>query len=88
MVEIVNLNRARKARDASQAKATAKINRVAHGRTRAQRDAAEAELFTKKAEAFAKYSNGADDMDAAAAHASRRRSAADAKRLRSHSRWK
>ncbi len=43
MAEIINLNRARKARDKAADKATALANRAAHGRTRAERDAAEAE---------------------------------------------
>jgi len=43
VVEIINLNRARKARDKDAAKATAAHNRVAHGRTRAERDAQAAE---------------------------------------------
>lgn len=41
MAEIVNLNRARKARDKAEAKSTAAANRVAFGRTRAERDAAD-----------------------------------------------
>jgi hypothetical protein len=43
VAEIINLNRARKARDKAADKATALANRAAHGRTRAERDAAEAE---------------------------------------------
>ena len=43
MAEIVNLNRARKDRARSEARATAAVNRVAHGRTLAERDAVEAE---------------------------------------------
>ena len=43
MAEIVNLNRARKARDKAAAKAEAAANRVAHGLTKAQRDTAKAE---------------------------------------------
>lgn len=43
MAEIVNLNRARKARDKADAKAEAAANRVAHGLTKAQRDTAKAE---------------------------------------------
>ena len=43
MAEIVNLNRARKARDKAAAKADAAANRVAHGLTKAQRDTAKAE---------------------------------------------
>ena len=41
MAEIVNLNRARKARDRAAAESRAAANRVAHGRSRAekQRDA-------------------------------------------------
>ncbi|MBX9615475.1 MAG: DUF4169 family protein [Caulobacteraceae bacterium] len=43
MAEIVNLNRARKARDRETAKADAAANRVTHGLSRAQREAARAE---------------------------------------------
>ncbi len=43
MAEIVNLNKARKARDKTVAKAEAAANRVAHGLTRAQREIAKAE---------------------------------------------
>lgn len=43
MADIVNLNRARKGRDKAAAKAEAAANRVAHGRTKAERDAARAE---------------------------------------------
>ncbi|WP_428149347.1 DUF4169 family protein [Brevundimonas sp.] len=43
MAEIVNLNRARKARDKAAAKAGAAANRVTHGLTKAQREAAKAE---------------------------------------------
>ena len=43
MAEIVNLNRARKARDKAAAKADAAANRVTHGLTKAQRDTAAAE---------------------------------------------
>ncbi len=41
MGEIVNLNRARKERAKSEARATAKANRAAHGRTKAERQAAD-----------------------------------------------
>jgi hypothetical protein len=43
MGEIVNLNRARKAAAKTTAKASAEANRAAHGRTRAEKDAAEKE---------------------------------------------
>jgi hypothetical protein len=43
MAEIVNLNRARKTRDRETAKAEAAANRVTHGLSRAQREAARAE---------------------------------------------
>ncbi len=43
MAEIVNLNRARKARDKAAAKSDAAANRVAHGLTKAQRETANAE---------------------------------------------
>jgi len=44
VAEVVNLNRARKARDRAEAEARAAANRAAHGRTRAEktRDAEEA----------------------------------------------
>jgi hypothetical protein len=38
--EIINLNRARKARDKTAARAAAASNRVLHGLTRAEKDAA------------------------------------------------
>lgn len=40
---VVNLNRVRKARDKAAAKAEAESNRVVHGRTKAEREAARAE---------------------------------------------
>jgi hypothetical protein len=40
MGEIINLNRARKARDKAAARAEASLNRVAHGRTKGEREAA------------------------------------------------
>lgn len=43
MGEIVNLNRARKARDRAAAKTDATNNRAAHGRTKAEKTHAEAE---------------------------------------------
>jgi len=43
MGEIVNLNKARKARDKAVAKRTAEANRLTFGRTRAERDAARTE---------------------------------------------
>lgn len=43
MAEIINLNRARKARLKAGAKATAEVNRLLHGRTRAERDAQQVE---------------------------------------------
>lgn len=45
MGEIVNLNKARKARDKAAAKRTAEANRLTFGRTRAERDAAKAERY-------------------------------------------
>jgi hypothetical protein len=47
MAEIVNLNRARKARDRAAAEARAAANRTAHGRTKAER-AKDAEARTKR----------------------------------------
>lgn len=43
MAEIVNLNRARKAKARSEAKTTAAANRAAFGRTKAEKQAATAE---------------------------------------------
>ncbi|UAK23732.1 DUF4169 family protein [Sphingomonas nostoxanthinifaciens] len=43
MAEIVNLRRARKARDRAEAAAHATANRARHGRTKADRSATEAE---------------------------------------------
>lgn len=43
MGEIINLNRARKARDKATAKAAASANRVAHGRTKSEQESAEIE---------------------------------------------
>lgn len=43
MAEIINLNRARKARDKAVDKAQAAANRVTHGLTKGQREAAKTE---------------------------------------------
>ena len=43
MTEIINLNRARKARAKALDKAQAAVNRVAHGRTKGQKQAAQIE---------------------------------------------
>jgi hypothetical protein len=43
MGEIINLNRTRKARDKAEARATAAANRAAHGRTKGEKTAADAE---------------------------------------------
>ncbi len=43
MAEIINLNRARKAKAKTDAKAVAAANRAAHGRTKTERHAAETE---------------------------------------------
>jgi hypothetical protein len=43
MAEIVNLNRARKAKARGEAQATGAANRIAHGRTKAEKQAAQAE---------------------------------------------
>lgn len=43
MAEVINLRRARKARDRQAADATATINRAAFGRTKAEREATAAE---------------------------------------------
>ncbi|WP_324508992.1 DUF4169 family protein [Brevundimonas sp.] len=42
LAEIINLNKARKARARAEAKSDAVANRASHGRTRAEKDAAEA----------------------------------------------
>ena len=47
MAEIVNLNRARKARDKAAAKATAAANRLAHGRSKAETQQAALERLTQ-----------------------------------------
>ncbi|WP_380784983.1 DUF4169 family protein [Sphingomonas sp. R86521] len=44
MAEIINLRRARKARARASAETTAAANRAAFGRTKADKDAAEAEV--------------------------------------------
>ena len=43
MGDVVNLNRARKARTKADARTAAVANRAAHGRTRAEREAADKE---------------------------------------------
>ncbi|MBA3049536.1 MAG: DUF4169 family protein [Alphaproteobacteria bacterium] len=43
MGEVINLNRVRKDRAKAEARSTAKANRAAHGRTRAERTKAETE---------------------------------------------
>jgi len=43
MGDIVNLNKARKARARTEARDQASVNRAAHGRSKAERDAATAE---------------------------------------------
>lgn len=48
MAEIINLNKARKARAREAAKSEAAANRAAHGRTRADRDVAEAERLKRE----------------------------------------
>lgn len=58
MAEIINLNRARKARDKAEAKDRAAQNRVAHGRTRAEKAAAQI-----KAERAARLLDGAKRED-------------------------
>jgi len=42
MADIINLNKARKARDKTEAKSNAAANRAAHGRTKADKSIAEA----------------------------------------------
>lgn len=41
--ELINLNKARKARDRAASREAADVNRASHGRSRAEREAAEAE---------------------------------------------
>ncbi|HWU72508.1 MAG TPA: DUF4169 family protein [Sphingomonas sp.] len=43
MADIVNLNRARKAKARGEAQTTAAANRIVHGRTKAEKQAAKAE---------------------------------------------
>jgi len=43
MAEIVNLNRVRKVKARSEAQATAAANRIAHGRTKVEKQAAKVE---------------------------------------------
>ena len=59
MGEIVNLNRARKDRARADARASAAANRAAHGRTRADRDKAEAGLKKRELWAVVEASPGA-----------------------------
>ena len=54
MVEPINLNKARKARDKARAKAEAAANRASHGRTKDEKTAE-----TLKAEAAARLLDGA-----------------------------
>ncbi|TKD52861.1 DUF4169 family protein [Sphingomonas baiyangensis] len=49
MADIVNLNRARKAKARAARVAQADANRIAHGRTRAEREAAAAEEARRSA---------------------------------------
>ncbi|HEX7851858.1 MAG TPA: DUF4169 family protein [Sphingomonas sp.] len=48
MAEIVNLNRARKAKARQEAQTTAATNRAAHGRTKAEKQAAKAEAERRR----------------------------------------
>jgi hypothetical protein len=50
MAEIVNLNRARKAKVRDEAQATAAANRAANGRTKAEKQAAKAEAERRNRE--------------------------------------
>ena len=49
MGDVVNLNKVRKARQKAEAKSAASANRAAHGRSKVERDAAEAEKRRLKA---------------------------------------
>lgn len=49
MGDVVNLNRARKAKATTRRQAEAAQNRVAHGRTKAQKDADRAEAARREA---------------------------------------
>jgi hypothetical protein len=50
MAEIVNLNRARKAKARGESQATAAANRIVHGRTKAEKQAAKAEAERRNRE--------------------------------------
>ena len=60
MAEIVNLNRARKARERDQARRAAAENRILHGRTKAERNKTEAE---RRAQARALDGHRREDGD-------------------------
>ena len=66
MAEIVNLRRARKARDRASAEAQAEQNRIAFGRTKAERKLTEAEkaLAERRLEGH-RLSDGPDGKDKA-----------------------
>jgi hypothetical protein len=61
MAEIINLNRARKARQKAGAKATAEANRALHGRSRADRDAEKVER--ERADRYIESHKREDDHD-------------------------
>jgi hypothetical protein len=50
MVDIVNLNRVRKAKARGEVQATAAANRIVHGRTKAEKQAAKAEAARRNRE--------------------------------------
>jgi hypothetical protein len=50
MAEIVNLNRARKAKARTEAQATAAANRIAFGRTKAEKEAARTDAARRERE--------------------------------------
>lgn len=63
MGELINLNKARKARDKATAKQGAETNRVAHGRTKAERQAA-AKTRDRDAARLEGHKRDADKPDA------------------------
>ncbi len=49
MADVINLRQARKARKRAEAQQTAQANRAKHGRTKAEKIAAEAEVIRREA---------------------------------------
>ncbi len=65
MAEIINLNRARKDREAAQKKASAAANRAKHGRTKAEATLSEAEAEQRRDKLDAHRIDRDDDPDPA-----------------------